>query len=175
MSQRGQSPSSTNIAAHAPVTAESLNRGCACRTLDPERLRRQLEVEPTLAGLYEDIARSRPNLFLSRRYSFRLNSIGAWRPLSLRLNAWQHCRHIGRRRWPRVPDIARLDHARRGVTVRPVVFLLRSCYMLSFMHKGSESIDTTMGNGAQVFRCGISERCRPLNNHRDRVVMTWPN
>jgi hypothetical protein len=25
-----------------PVTAEILNRGCACRTLDPERLRRQL-------------------------------------------------------------------------------------------------------------------------------------
>jgi hypothetical protein len=46
-----------------PVTAQSLNRGCACRTLDPERLRRQLEAEPALAGLYEDIARSRPNLF----------------------------------------------------------------------------------------------------------------
>ncbi|WP_448509950.1 hypothetical protein [Immundisolibacter sp.] len=46
-----------------PVTAQSLNRGCACRTLDPERLRRQLEAEPTLAGLYETIARTRPYLF----------------------------------------------------------------------------------------------------------------
>ncbi|MFN2309552.1 MAG: hypothetical protein ABR553_07435 [Gammaproteobacteria bacterium] len=48
---------------HLPVTADSLNRGCACRTLDPERLRQQLEVEPALAGLYAAIARERPNLF----------------------------------------------------------------------------------------------------------------
>ena len=63
MSQPSQFTSSTKPTAHAPVTAGSLNRGCACRTLDPARLRRQLEAEPTLAGLYEDIARSRPNLF----------------------------------------------------------------------------------------------------------------
>jgi hypothetical protein len=45
--------------------AEGLNRGCACRTLDAERLRRQLECEPSLAGLAEEIARSRPHLFSS--------------------------------------------------------------------------------------------------------------
>ena len=45
------------------VSAESLNRGCGCRTLDPERLRRQLEADSTLAGLYGEIARSRPHLF----------------------------------------------------------------------------------------------------------------
>ncbi|MGE4340449.1 MAG: hypothetical protein AB7E55_31545 [Pigmentiphaga sp.] len=49
--------------AQLPVSAESLNRGCACRTLDPERLRQQLETEPSLAGLYDDIAASRPTLF----------------------------------------------------------------------------------------------------------------
>ena len=47
----------------AYLSAEDLNRGCACRTLDPERLRRQLEAEPALAGLYEEIAQSRPYLF----------------------------------------------------------------------------------------------------------------
>ena len=47
----------------SPVTADSLNRGCACRTLDTARLRRQLECDPGLAGLYEEIARSRPTLF----------------------------------------------------------------------------------------------------------------
>lgn len=47
----------------APASAESLNRGCACRTLDPQRLRHQLEGEPSLAGLYDDIRRSRPHLF----------------------------------------------------------------------------------------------------------------
>ena len=42
MSQPSQSTTSTNITAHAPVTAEILNRGCA-GDLDPERLRRQMK------------------------------------------------------------------------------------------------------------------------------------
>ena len=32
-------------------SAESLNRGCVCRPLDPDRLCRELEAEPSLAGL----------------------------------------------------------------------------------------------------------------------------
>ncbi len=48
-----------------PLTAERLNRGCGCRTLDPDRLRRQLESEPALAGLYQHILDSRPHLFSS--------------------------------------------------------------------------------------------------------------
>lgn len=63
MSQHSHISSVFNSTAHAPVTAESLNRGCACRTLVPERLRHQLEAEPTLVGLYDEIAHSRPNLF----------------------------------------------------------------------------------------------------------------
>jgi hypothetical protein len=47
----------------APVTAEELNRGCTCRTLDPARLRRALEADPLLAGLYDEIVAQRPNLF----------------------------------------------------------------------------------------------------------------
>ncbi|GAB3550137.1 hypothetical protein GCM10027343_32830 [Noviherbaspirillum agri] len=47
------------------VSAESLNRACACRTLDPDKLRRQLEAEPSLAGLSDEIATSRPHLFSS--------------------------------------------------------------------------------------------------------------
>ena len=46
-----------------PRSAESLNRGCVCRPLDPDRLCRELEAEPSLAGLCEDIARTRPHLF----------------------------------------------------------------------------------------------------------------
>ena len=46
-----------------PRSAEGLNRGCVCRPLDPDRLRRELEAEPSLAGLDEDIARTRPHLF----------------------------------------------------------------------------------------------------------------
>lgn len=63
MNPPSQPPSSTNGTTHAPVTAESLNRGCGCRTLDAEQLRRQLEAEPALAGLHQDIVHSRPNLF----------------------------------------------------------------------------------------------------------------
>ena len=44
-------------------SAESLNRGCVCRPLDPARLCRDLEAEPALAGLCGDIARTRPHLF----------------------------------------------------------------------------------------------------------------
>ena len=46
-------------------SVEGFNRGCACRTLDPQRLRQQLEGKPALAGLYDEIARSRPHLFSS--------------------------------------------------------------------------------------------------------------
>jgi hypothetical protein len=46
-----------------PRYAESLNRGCVCRPLDPDRLCRELEAEPSLAGLCEEIARTRPHLF----------------------------------------------------------------------------------------------------------------
>jgi hypothetical protein len=44
-------------------SAESLNRGCVCRPLDPDRLCRELEAEPSLAGLYDEIVRTRPHLF----------------------------------------------------------------------------------------------------------------
>jgi len=46
-----------------PGSAESLNRGCVCRPLDPDRLCRELEAEPSLAGLSQDISRTRPHLF----------------------------------------------------------------------------------------------------------------
>src|SRR3990170_6085494 len=46
-----------------PVTAEDLNRACPCRSLDPKRLRRELEAEPSFAGLADDIALTRPHLF----------------------------------------------------------------------------------------------------------------
>lgn len=40
-----------------------MNRGCVCRTLDASRLRRQLEAEPGLEGMADEIARTRPYLF----------------------------------------------------------------------------------------------------------------
>jgi hypothetical protein len=43
--------------------AEALNRDCFCRTLNVERLREQLESEPSLNGLMHNILLTRPNLF----------------------------------------------------------------------------------------------------------------
>ena len=41
----------------------SLNGACACRTLDPDRLRAQLESEESLAGLAAEITLTRPHMF----------------------------------------------------------------------------------------------------------------
>ncbi|MFM1979178.1 MAG: hypothetical protein RLZ68_443, partial [Pseudomonadota bacterium] len=45
--------------------ADALNQHCFCKTLNPERLRSQLEVEPSLLGLAKDMAVSHPHLFSS--------------------------------------------------------------------------------------------------------------
>lgn len=43
--------------------AETLNLGCLCRTLNPERLRRQLETDPCLQGMLDGLATTHPHLF----------------------------------------------------------------------------------------------------------------
>lgn len=45
------------------LSPEGMNRDCVCRTLNAARLRRQLEAEPGLAGLADEIAHTRPYLF----------------------------------------------------------------------------------------------------------------
>jgi len=45
--------------------ADSLNLACACQTLEPGRLREQLEHSPALAGLTAQLATSHPHLFAS--------------------------------------------------------------------------------------------------------------
>ena len=45
--------------------AEALNKGCACKTLDTGLLKTQLEKDPLLQGLFDDIIKTRPNLFSS--------------------------------------------------------------------------------------------------------------
>jgi len=46
-------------------TVEGLNRACFCRTLNADRLRENLESDPSLAGLAHSIAETRPHLFSS--------------------------------------------------------------------------------------------------------------
>ena len=49
----------------ANPSAEDLNHGCFCRTLNVNRLREQLETEPSLQGMLEIITTTRPHLFSS--------------------------------------------------------------------------------------------------------------
>ncbi|PKO61849.1 MAG: hypothetical protein CVU24_06815 [Betaproteobacteria bacterium HGW-Betaproteobacteria-18] len=51
--------------ATAASSAEALNRDCFCRTLNVERLREQLESDPSLQGMMANITKTRPNLFSS--------------------------------------------------------------------------------------------------------------
>jgi len=55
------------MSAAAPLlsTADALNLGCYCRTLNPARLERELESDVSLAGMAQDIAQTRPHLFSS--------------------------------------------------------------------------------------------------------------
>lgn len=46
-------------------SAESLNQACFCRTLNPARLRAQIERDPSLTGLMQNITQTRPHLFSS--------------------------------------------------------------------------------------------------------------
>ena len=55
----------TPPAVTALSTAESLNRDCFCRTLNMARLREQLESDPSLKGMMENVLQTRPNLFSS--------------------------------------------------------------------------------------------------------------
>ena len=49
----------------ASSSAETLNLGCFCRTLNVNRLREQLESDPSLQGLMQSISQTRPHLFSS--------------------------------------------------------------------------------------------------------------
>jgi len=57
--------SSEPTIANPSPSAETLNRDCFCRTLNMDRLREQLESEPSLKGMMANIMQNRPNLFSS--------------------------------------------------------------------------------------------------------------
>jgi len=49
----------------AGSSADALNQGSFCRTLNQERLDQQLERDPALKGLMQSMVRARPHLFSS--------------------------------------------------------------------------------------------------------------
>ena len=95
--------------------AEALNLGCACQTLDTQRLREQLETDPALAGLTARLAESRRHLF-SRTAVFldagvmdQITDAVAALERVITLPAWRQ-QALGR-----APKIAALDHGPCGV------------------------------------------------------------
>lgn len=98
--------------AHSP---EKLNRGCVCRSLDPDRLRRELEAEPSFSGLCGDIALTRSHLFsttavfISREQLNRMKAIIAAVENVVGLPRYQEAALA------RAPRIAQLDPGPQGV------------------------------------------------------------
>jgi len=96
------------------VTPEGLNRGCACRTLNAGKLSKLLESEPVLAGMADEIARTRPYLFsstavfLSRGQYEGMAALVAAVEQVLALPAYQEA-VLGR-----APAIAQREHGPRG-------------------------------------------------------------
>ncbi len=96
------------------ISAESLKRGCACISLDPERLRSELEGEPFLAGSADEIARTRPNLFssiaafISRAQYDKIAGIVAAIEQVVAIPAYRDAAIA------RAPELAQLDFGPRG-------------------------------------------------------------
>jgi hypothetical protein len=60
-----EAPPQTPVNWPANSTADSLNQGCFCRTLNAARLRAHIEIDPSLQGLMQNITQTRPHLFSS--------------------------------------------------------------------------------------------------------------
>ena len=93
----------------------SLNGSCDCRTLDPDRLRVQLESEEALAGLAAEITRTRPHMFsatavfISQQQLERMAAIVAAVENVVRVPGYQAA-VLGR-----APEMARTDPGPRSV------------------------------------------------------------
>jgi hypothetical protein len=65
MAMPTEAPPQSPVNWPADSTADSLNQGCFCRTLNAARLRAHIETDPSLQGLMQNITQTRPHLFSS--------------------------------------------------------------------------------------------------------------
>jgi hypothetical protein len=99
----------------AADVARALNRGCDCRSLDPARLRQQLEAEPALLGLAADIAHSRPHLFSATAVFMAPETLQAMADIVTAIEAVVALPAYQAEALARAPAIARLDPGPKGV------------------------------------------------------------
>lgn len=98
-----------------PTMADHLNRGCACRFLDHDKLQQQLEAEPSMLGLAAEIAQTRPNLFsatmvfITPAQRQQIQQIVSAVEQVVALPAWQDLALA------QAPEIARIVHGPEGV------------------------------------------------------------
>lgn len=99
----------------ALAIAEALNRGCDCRSLDPERLRQQLEAEPALLGLAAELQRSRPHMFSATAVFIAPETLRAMADTVAAVEAVVALPAYQAEVLARAPAIAQLDRGPRGV------------------------------------------------------------
>lgn len=99
----------------AAAVAKALNHGCDCRSLDPERLRQQLEAEPALLGLAADIGHSRPHLFSATAVFMAPETLQAMADIVTAVEAVVALPAYQAEALARAPAIARLDPGPQGV------------------------------------------------------------
>ncbi len=99
----------------AAAVAKALNRGCDCRSLDPERLRQHLEAEPALLGLAADIAHQRPHLFSATAVFMAPETLQAMADIVTAVEAVVALPAYQAEALARAPAIARLDRGPKGV------------------------------------------------------------
>lgn len=108
----------TNLFAPRRAAAEvalALNRYCNCRSLDVERLRRQLESEPALLGLAAEIERNRPHLFSATAVFIPPATLQAMADIVAAAETVIALPGFRDQALRRAPAIARLDPGPRGV------------------------------------------------------------
>ena len=99
----------------ALAIALALNSGCECRSLDPERLRQQLEAEPALLGLAAEIDRSRPHLFSATAAFMAPETLQAMADIVAAVETVIALPVYQAEVLARAPGIARLDRGPKGV------------------------------------------------------------
>jgi hypothetical protein len=99
----------------ALAIARALNRGCDCRSLDPERLRQQLEAEPALLGLAAEIQRSRPHLFSATAVFMAPETLQAMADILAAIETVVALPAYQAEVLARAPAIAKLDPGPKGV------------------------------------------------------------
>jgi len=88
--------------------AEALTADCACRTIDPELLRRQLDGDRSLCGLMETLERTRPHLFSSTSVYLAAATVLAMRATAAVIERVAGLREYLELALSRAPPIARL-------------------------------------------------------------------